>query len=304
MKKSGSAGVSNKHQKSIHCFDTDRSSELGFVQSGVHITASGYRYGPIIRDHHLIHFVKSGKGKLYVNNSVYEVSAGYCFLIHENQVAYYQADNEDPWEYYWLGFSGGLSDRIFGAVGFTYEILVLPFESKEICNIIMNATECALDNESDSLSVHLKMGAFMRDVLSSLLKTNTAKYKAMFGNHEDAVKVMGSGSYSDRYVNIVAKIIQNSYSQNIKIEKIAEKLAVNRSYLSSTFKKNTGLSIKDFLTNYRIEQASIMLSDKKITVNEVASAVGYDDPYYFSRIFKKNKGLSPTEYRNKIEQEK
>lgn len=304
MKKSGTAGVSNECQKSVHYFDTNRNAELGFVQSGVHVTAPGYRYGPIVRDHHLIHFVKSGKGKLYINNSVYNVNAGNCFLIHENQVAYYQADKDDPWKYYWLGFCGNLSDKIFDAVGFTYEMLVFPFESDQICDIIMQATEYAHAHNGDSLAIDLKLGAYTREVLHSLLKTNLAKYKAMFGNHEDAVKVMGSGAYSDRYVNIVAKIIQNSYSQNIKIEKIAEKLSVNRTYLSATFKKNTGLSIKDFLTNYRIEQACVMLKDKRKTVNEIANETGYDDPYYFSRIFKKSTGFSPTEYRNKMDKEK
>jgi len=289
------------YQKGIHFFNVNRNIELCFIQSGHHVTEPGYQYGPLVRDHYLVHFIKSGKGKLYLHNMVYEIQAGNCFLIYPNQIAYYQADTNDPWEYYWLGICGVMSESVFQTIGFNYDRIVLPFKSDEICNTITAITDEGLKYETDEMAIYLQLGSLSRRVLHYLLEDNRSNDEANYKKPtEDTVKVMGKGNYADQYVNIVAKIIQNSYSQNIRVEKIAEKLNINRSYLSDIFKKNTGLPIKEFLTNYRIEQSCVMLRDKHTPIAEISNAVGYDDPLYFSRIFKKQIGCSPSGYRNRI----
>lgn len=288
-------------QRCVHFFNVNRIVELSFVQSGHHIMEPGYHYGPMVRDHYLIHFIQSGKGKLYLHNMVYEVQAGNCFLICPNQIAYYQADTDDPWEYYWLGISGVKAESILQSIGFKYNRVILPFRNPTICPNIKELTEIGIRYESDELTVYLKMGSLIRKILYCLLDDNRAKYEAGYERPaKDSIKVMGSGKYADEYVNIVAQIIQTSYSENIRVENIAEKLNINRSYLSATFKKNTGLAIKEFLTNYRIEQSCLLLRDKRKSVAEVSNAVGYEDPLYFSRLFKKQLGCSPSEYRDMI----
>ncbi|MDF2986314.1 MAG: DNA-binding protein AraC-type [Eubacterium sp.] len=295
-------------QKCVHFFNVNRNVELSFIQSGHHVTEPGYQYGPLIRDHYLVHFIKSGKGKLYLHNMVYKVQAGNCFLIYPNQIAYYQADSNDPWEYYWLGISGVMSENIFHNIGFNYKRMVLPFKSSEIYSTIENITEEGIKHETeegkhdtDEIAIYLQLGSLLRKVLYYLMEDNRSNNEVKYRNpEEDMVTVMGNGKYADRYVNIVAKIIQNSYSQDIRVEQIAEKLNINRSYLSATFKKNTGLSIKEFLISYRIDQSCVLLRDKYRPIAEISSAVGYDDPLYFSRLFKKQVGCSPSEYRNRI----
>jgi len=288
-------------QKCVHFFNIDRNVELCFVQSGHHVTEPGYQYGPLVRDHFLVHFIKSGKGKLYLHNTVYEVQSGNCFLIYPNQIAYYQADTQDPWEYYWLGICGFKAEGILQTIGFHYNRTVIPFKNHEIFPTITALTETGVRYENDEATVYLEMGSLVRKILYCLMDDNRIKNEASYMKpNEDSMKVMGNGNYADQHVNIVAKIIQNSYSQNIKVEDIAEKLNINRSYLSAIFKKNTGLAIKEFLTNYRIEQSCVMLRDKHKLVAEISSAVGYDDPLYFSRLFKKQVGCSPSEYRNRL----
>jgi len=292
---------SMSYQKCVHFFNVNRNVELGFVQSGHHITESGYQYGPMIRDHYLVHFIKSGKGKLYLHNMVYEVNAGYCFLIYPNQIAFYQADSNEPWEYYWLGICGVIADDMLQTIGFNYNRMVIPFKSEKICKTITKIIDEAIKHETDEIAIYLQLGSLLRKVLYYLMVDNRAKNIANYMKPtEDTVEVMGNGKYTDQYVNIVAKIIHNSYSENIRVEKIAEKLNINRSYLSATFKKNTGFAIKEFLISYRIEQSCVMLRDKHKLIAEVSNAVGYDDPLYFSRIFKKQVGCSPSEYRNRI----
>lgn len=87
-------------------------------------------------------------------------------------------------------------------------------------------------------------------------------------------------------------------SEKISLQVLAEEFGFNYTYLSYLFKKNLGKSPSEYLTQCRIDQAKRLLAQsEEYSVKEISSAVGYDDPYYFSRIFKATTGLSPSEYR-------
>ena len=83
------------------------------------------------------------------------------------------------------------------------------------------------------------------------------------------------------------------------IEQIAEELSVSQRYLSDTLKKETGKTSTEHLQLYLIDEAKNILLDPQKTVSEVAYELGFEYPSYFSRLFKKKEGISPTEYREK-----
>ena len=78
-----------------------------------------YQWGPGVRDHYLIHYIMNGKGVYCVNNQTYHLSAGDCFLVYPNTEVVYYADNEDPWEYAWVGFTGSDAAMILQATDFS-----------------------------------------------------------------------------------------------------------------------------------------------------------------------------------------
>lgn len=287
-------------EKYIHFFNADRNVELGFVQFGHHLTRPGYGYGPMIRDHYLIHFIKAGKGGLHLRKMVYTVPAGSCFLIYPHQIAYYEADAAEPWEYYWLGFCGFNAEKVLKAIGFSHNKFILPFKSGKIYDKIAQIIEAGFEHQADDIANYLHLGGLVREILYWLLAdTRSFKGTAHIESREDTSGVFGKGNYGDQYVNIVSKIIQTSYPQSIRVDKIAEKLSINRSYLSSIFKKYTGKSIKQYLTSYRIEQSLVLLRSQRRPIADIANSVGFDDPLYFSRVFKKQMNCSPSEYRKK-----
>ena len=96
--------------------------------------------------------------------------------------------------------------------------------------------------------------------------------------------------------------LEENYSGEISMEDLSRRLGISQSYLSRSFKKETGISPIDYLTQYRIVEACRMLEGEMRTA-DIASAVGLPDPKYFSRVFKKVKGMSPTEYRETRRQE-
>ena len=80
--------------------------ELNLYTCGHEACKSLHSYGPAIRSGYLIHIVLRGKGTYKINNTEYTLSAGDAFLIYPNELIYYEADKDDPWEYIWVGLVG------------------------------------------------------------------------------------------------------------------------------------------------------------------------------------------------------
>ncbi|MDQ0253182.1 YesN/AraC family two-component response regulator [Evansella vedderi] len=105
-----------------------------------------------------------------------------------------------------------------------------------------------------------------------------------------------NGKKSNRLINEVKKHVHNYYDQEISLGEIAENLFVNRNYLSQLFKKVTGESFVTYLNKYRIEKAKEKLREKNYLVYEISEMVGYQNPTYFSQVFKSITGYSPSDY--------
>lgn len=95
----------------------------------------------------------------------------------------------------------------------------------------------------------------------------------------------------------IEKEIRENYAENLSLRELSKKYVINSSYLGQIFRKNYGQSFKDYLSNYRINEASKQLvkTDKKI--NQIAEEVGYKDSDYFIRKFIEIKGCTPSKYR-------
>lgn len=92
--------------------------------------------------------------------------------------------------------------------------------------------------------------------------------------------------------------VARHYPQSLSIQKVAEALSISSSYLSKLVKRYLGASFVDYLTNYRLERAKDLLGTTGLMTYEIAEKVGYPDARYFSSIFKKRLGVTPSEYRN------
>ena len=91
--------------------------------------------------------------------------------------------------------------------------------------------------------------------------------------------------------------IRDSYNRDINIEEYAVSRGMSVSWFIRNFKKFTGITPMQFITSIRITNAQMLLETTNYAVNEIARIVGYDNPLYFSRLFHKQKGCSPSEYR-------
>ncbi|MBP1990240.1 response regulator transcription factor [Paenibacillus eucommiae] len=101
---------------------------------------------------------------------------------------------------------------------------------------------------------------------------------------------------TNRFVEDAIKYIKQHYSEELSVGGIADKLFISSSYLMHLFKENTGMTVNDFITGYRIERAKSLLKTHEYKIYEVSIRVGFQDQRYFGQLFKKHVRLTPSEY--------
>ena len=97
----------------------------------------------------------------------------------------------------------------------------------------------------------------------------------------------------------VARFIQENYLSKITLEKAASTTHLSSFYFSKIFKQYFGMSFSDYLNDCRLKKACDLLLNPKFSIKEVAEMTGYPDQNYFSRVFQKLNGMTPSEFRNK-----
>ncbi|MDE7333570.1 MAG: AraC family transcriptional regulator [Lachnospiraceae bacterium] len=240
----------------------------------------GHSYGPILRNGYLIHYVLEGCGIYKARGKLFRLKKGDAFLICPGELIYYEADHHTPWSYTWIGMQG---IKVKGYLERTslLESLVVHYDEDDQMRLCYEKMF-----EADKLPQNrdLIMNSIMYEYLFLLARK--------FPNGQISVNEKKSD-----YVEEALKYIEGKYCDAISVQEIADHLNINRSYLHRLFKSVTGTSIQNYLLDYRIRQACILLKNTNLSVRSIAHTVSYADPLYFSRIFHQKMGISPSEYR-------
>ena len=104
---------------------------------------------------------------------------------------------------------------------------------------------------------------------------------------------------SSKIINRALAFIDSAYNKNISLNDISENLGVTPFYISKVLKKRTGKNFTDLVAEKRIEKAKKMLVTNK-SIKEITFEVGFNSQNYFTKVFKKYTGLTPTDYKNKL----
>ena len=94
-----------------------------------------------------------------------------------------------------------------------------------------------------------------------------------------------------------AKYVQKHYAEDISLTTLSDLFHMNANYISSIFKEKTGWNFKGYLSKVRLDQSLKLLAEEQYSISQIAQMVGYDNPSYFGRFFKKYVGISPERYR-------
>ena len=238
-----------------------------------------YQWGPGIRDHYLIHYIISGKGFYKIGKRTYELQAGDSFLVYPNTEVVYYAAETDPWEYAWVGFTGSDASMILKATDFSPE------------KPIIRETPHGSDIHRQMLHIYDARGNEFEHAVEMTGRLYTML--AMFLHGASHTTEQNS---ANSYVQKGIEYISSNYSYAITVEDIADYVGVSRSHLYRVFMLNVGKSPIDYLTEYRINEACKLLRAGNLSIAEVAISVGFFDQFYFSRVFKRAKGVPPSKY--------
>lgn len=263
--------------------------DLNVLFSGESQTRPGHRIGPKVYDFWLLHHVLSGTGVYRVEGTEYRLRAGHAFLIAPGRLIEYAADERDPWRYRWVAFAGSQSEALAASAGFTAARPVTDAGRSLRPAALIGRIQRAF-REGGKLA-HLEAAGCL-----SLLMVEYGKALV----REDA-PVPGPGAGGNELVQRIVHYLSTQYAEPVSIELMATTLGFSRAYLSRVFKRHTGMTPVEFLLRLRIDHARRLLRERReLTVEQIAASVGFQDPLYFSKQFRRICGMPPTAYRESM----
>ena len=257
-------------------------SSLSVYNVGYQKCEPHYQWGPGVRDHYCIHHILSGGGRYTMGEVSVHLEEGDTFLLFPGTQLQYQADEEEPWEYCWAGFMGADAASIIRSTRFSRET---PYIRKG--SVPEEEIRRGLREIYERKGNTYESAVAMTGKLYSLL--------AVFMHY--AGKPEPEKASHVTYVEKAVKYIETNYSYPVSVEDIASYVGISRSHLFRSFQNYMRKSPKDYLTGYRIRQACSLLRETDLSVSAIAYSVGFENNLYFSKAFRKQKGVSPSEYR-------
>jgi AraC-like DNA-binding protein len=260
--------------------------ELVVLFAGSSQTKPGHKPGPKVVDYYLLHHILSGKGTYTCQGITYRLGAGDSFLIEPGKLISYTADEENPWHYRWLAFEGRRAALLLNQAGLSSQQPIVHTGRSRSISVLYHQVQAAF--QARMPNANLKATGYLHLLL--------AEYSEALQPQQPSNPQQASGT--EQIVQQAVHYLSTQYAEPITIELMAEALGYNRAYLSTLFKKQTGLTPVSFLLKLRIDKARLLLRERpELTIEQIASSVGFQDPLYFSKQFKRLYSTSPTDYR-------
>lgn len=268
-------------------FNSEKKGSLYVNCCGCSRTEPLHSFGPAAKPHYLIHFVLSGKGIFRFGEKEYHLEAGYGFLIWPEELAFYQADEKDPWTYVWVGFGGSEAENYLHAMGLSERHPVFKSErSEELYDAVRDMMEHNTFGMANDLRRNGQLSIFLSLIASGA--------NVVDKNETDR---------GNEYVRKAVSFIQSNYRNPIKVTDVAEYVCINRSYLYTLFQNYLGTSPQQFLTAFRITKARELLESTSYSIESIALSCGYTDALNFTKAFRGMKGMSPSAFRKQVREE-
>lgn len=290
------AGVRSKSRNPDHSKFTVMNNsqpaqgELSVMFSGEGKTVSGHGIGPAVHNYYLVHTVISGRGTFEIDGHRYRCSRGDTFIIFPDELFSYVADEDDPWHYVWVAFKGHAAGHLLLSLGFSAANPIVHGRELRPLTSLYRKIRGTLEQTPFPELADLEAGGHLRVLLKELGLLNEGKL---------AFNSLAILPDIERQIKRAVRWLSFQYAQPISIEELSRSLGYHRTHLSKMFKQITGVSPMQFLLKVRMDRAKELLNEQNhLSIDQVASSVGYPDALYFSKQFRKTFGCSPSEYRS------
>jgi len=233
---------------------------------------------------HIIIYCVEGSGWVEINRKRVEVLPSQFITIPMNTPHIYSANEQDPWTIYWIHFKGELAAYIVDLIlqqAKNYKPY-LPYNEHRIKLFEDIYSNLERGYTADNLRY---VNMIFYHFLSSLLYEDKFNYV----QHPDEKDVIAA----------TLDLMQQKIHTRVTLNEFASFANLSVSYFSTIFRERTGYAPVEYFNHLKMQKACQYLLLPDITIKEIASNLGMDDPYYFSRMFSKLMGVSPKEYRKR-----
>ena len=227
-------------------------------------------------------FCLDGAGSLQLSHARHRLTRGTFALLRPFEFHAYEAEAERPWSYYWIHFNGTMAQQY-------YEVLT--GGGKHTCITVepdmgfLQAFEkiLALFNKGHAHKLLVQASSALHQLLGDLY--------GLVCHRESPQETTAAR------VERTLEVMRNNLGMHVSIQELAAIANMSHAYYALQFRRHTGESPRSYINRLKVGKACEYLRDTNTKVESIAHLVGYDDPFYFCRLFKRLIGKTPTGYR-------
>ncbi|GAB3926902.1 AraC family transcriptional regulator [Mucilaginibacter myungsuensis] len=269
--------------------DVKRQINSNTLISSFYLTAIGYYPKAIYHDRerkqgineYILLYCTEGEGYVNIVEIEQKLTANSFVIIPKDTAHHYRSSDSLPWSIYWIHFSGNNADALYRRYSEqdAADVQHIPYDKNKI--MLFDRVFTILDHGFDETRLEIAN----IDLLGFIASLVYHKVSDIATSDTDTV----SQSIS---------FMKEHLGKKLTINQLADQSALSVSHYSRLFKQRTGSSPIDHFNLLKIQQSCQQLYFTDLSVKEIAATLGFDDQYYFSRLFTKLMGVSPMKYRN------
>lgn len=269
--------------------EVELASSLYLTWAGHRICKPDHSIGPRVLPNYKMVLVVEGSGFFRLNDQDRLIRAGDLFFCFPNVIHHYFANTSDPWTIKWFSFNGNRCAQIMRSLGVTPDEPIF----------------------ADCMTV--KLLSYVDEIIAGLKRDNEHTYAATGYSYlifDELLSIRNNeGLASEKEIaenellEKIKRFVRLNYANTLSVDVVAAHLNYSRSFISHFFKQHAGMSLPQFVNEFRIRRACELLSQMDMNNEEIAMSVGYDDALYFIKVFKRYMQITPQKYRQRMQDE-
>lgn len=228
-------------------------------------------------EEYILLYCLQGEGWIKIHGKIIKITPNTGYIIPKNTPHKYGSSDKEAWSIYWIHFSGTYATTFYERFCNNKESAVNIVYDENRLEVLKEIISLLEDNHSDERVelVHFKLMTFLSSLCYVATLENNIKDK----------------------ISLSISFMKSNLEEALTIETLAKQACFSVSRYSELFKQKTGYSPIQYFIRLKIQKACEYLYFTNLNIKEICKKVGFEDPYYFSRMFKKQIGLSPMQYK-------